>query len=150
LKAHGGLPARVAHGSGQEESLLAIVRGWLEEPELPDAIFAVNDTVALLVMQTLRERGVQIPGEIALVGFDDHYVATYVSPPLTTVRQPFGALGEAAAHLLLDRMTGRYTGAPKRVLLPTQLVVRRSCGSHGLSSQEPTTHQVLKEDVAVW
>jgi hypothetical protein len=52
------------------------------------------------------------------------------------VHQPFDALGETAAHLLLDRMTGRYKGAPRRVLLPTHLVVRDSCGSGVLSVRE--------------
>jgi LacI family transcriptional regulator len=149
LEAHGRHPALVAYGSGTEESLLAIVRGWRDLPEPPDAIFAVNDSTALNVLQVLRKQGVQIPEEIAVVGFDDHYAATHVSPPLTTIRQPFGALGETAAHLLLDRMTGRYKDAPKRVLLPTQLVVRRSCGSNNLSEQEPLPREVLREQVAV-
>jgi DNA-binding LacI/PurR family transcriptional regulator len=157
LESHGGLPPIVGYGKGSEESLLAIVEGWLDLPEPPDAIFAVNDSTALLVMQALRKRGVSIPQEMAVVGFDDQYVATYVSPPLTTVRQPFGALGETAAHLLLDRMTGRYKGAPRRVLLPTDLVIRRSCGgssdlvegSQSLVDPEPTGRKEEQGQVVV-
>jgi LacI family transcriptional regulator len=66
---------------------------------------------------------------------------------LTTVRQPFDALGETAAHLLLDRMTGRYKGAPRRVLLPTHLVVRDSCGSEAQDAPDTGAHEFLTAEV---
>ena len=67
--------------------------------------------------------------DVAVVGFDNGQLAKFVSPSLTTIQQPFRALGETSARLLLQRMTGSYTGISRRVLLPTQLVVRQSCGT---------------------
>lgn len=150
IAAHGqGVAERVAYYCGQEDHMTSIVRNWLTLPEPPDAIFAINDSTALLVIQALRKAGARVPEDIAVVGFDDHYAAAHVSPPLTTVHQPFSALGETAAHLLLDRMTGRYKGEARRVLLPTHLVVRRSCGHNEISAPEPAARSILQEQVAV-
>lgn len=136
----------VAHCGGAEDDPACVVRRWLSLPEPPDAIFAANDSLALIVMQTLREVGVRVPEDISVVGFDDHYAAAHVFPSLTTVHQPFDALGETAAQLLVDRMTGRYRGAPRRVMLPTQIVVRRSCGEP--VHQEALARQILPHEVA--
>lgn len=143
------LTGPVAHYCGQENELDTIIRDWLALPKPPDAIFAINDSAALSVIQALRKAGARVPEDIAVVGFDDHYAAAHVSPPLTTVRQPFDALGETAAHLLLDRMTGRYKGAPRRVLLPTQLVVRDSCGSAAPVVREAAVRTFLPAEVSV-
>jgi LacI family transcriptional regulator len=105
------------------------VQQWLALLQPPDAIFAVNDSTALLVMQILRRQGLRLPADMAVVGFDNQRAAGFVSPPLTTVQQPFVDLGATAAQLLLNRMMGRYQGGPRRVLLPTQLVIRQSCGA---------------------
>jgi LacI family transcriptional regulator len=112
--------------SGDIES---IVRHWMTLPEPPSAIFALNDGLALQIMQTLQGFGLCIPDDVAVVGFDNQNITRFLSPTLTTVQQPFTALGETAAQLLLDRMAGRYKGPPRRVLLPTKLVIRQSCGS---------------------
>lgn len=100
---------------------------WLAMPEPPTAIFAVNDELALLLIQILRTHGVKVPAEMAVVGFDNLRATGFCTPALTTVQQPFMELGATAARLLLDRMTGRAEKTPLRVLLPTQLVIRQSC-----------------------
>lgn len=71
---------------------------------LPDAIFAANDLMAIGILRALRERGIEVPRDVALVGFDDIEGATYTTPSLTSVTQPFAQLGRAAMHRLLARL----------------------------------------------
>ena len=112
--------------------LHGIAEAWLARLDPPTAVFAVNDRLAVKFIQTLVRLGVSVPDQVAVVGFDNSRWAEVVTPALTTVEQPFTAIGETAAHLLLDRMSARYTGPPRRVLLPTRLVVRQSCGAAAL------------------
>jgi LacI family transcriptional regulator len=109
-------------------SVETAVERWMALPDPPSAIFAANDRLAIQVMQILQRTGKRVPAEVAVVGFDNENLAGFVSPPLTTVEQPFRALGETSARMLLERMSGEYSGIPRRVLLPTRLVVRSSCG----------------------
>lgn len=90
------------------------------------AIACANDAMALSAIAALQERGLHVPDEVSVVGFDDLEEARYVVPPMTTVRQPFHELGRKATELLLDRLAGRPL--PEKVVLPTELIVRRSCG----------------------
>lgn len=91
-----------------------------------DAFVAVNDDMATDVMQVLQARGYRIPGDIAIAGFDDHEISRYLSPPLTTARQPLSDLGKLAVELLITQLDGKEV--PAKVILPTELVVRQSCG----------------------
>jgi DNA-binding LacI/PurR family transcriptional regulator len=92
-----------------------------------DALVCGNDTVALGALTTLRERGVRVPHDVAVVGFDDIPLAAHTVPPLTTVRSPLLRMGEAAAHLLID-LVESGPRRPTATRLPTTLVVRESCG----------------------
>ncbi|MFT4000315.1 MAG: LacI family DNA-binding transcriptional regulator [Rhizobium sp.] len=92
----------------------------------PTAIFAANDLMAIGVMQSLRERGIRIPEDIAVVGFDDISAAKLVTPTLTTVAQFQWKMGERAAQTLMDRLRGEKTGAGTAVEMPFDLVVRGS------------------------
>jgi LacI family transcriptional regulator len=92
-----------------------------------EAIFAANDQMALGATEALRARGLAVPAEIALVGYDDILVARYAEPALTSVQGDMAAVGSLAARRLLDLMEGRPV-AESTTLLPTSLVVRRSCG----------------------
>lgn len=94
-------------------------------PFQPDAIFAGSDTVALGALRAVREAGLEVPRDIALVGFDDVDVATHVDPPLTSMRQPLIAKGAAAAELLLDLIQNKVQ-MPQQILMETELVVRES------------------------
>ncbi len=125
------LPARVEFGGPTTETnaeMTRLVDRWIATEAIPDAVFAVNDGLALLLIRALRDRGLKAPGDVAVAGFDDIGAAALMEPPLTTVRQPFYEMGQTAARLLLDRMAGTYTGVARRVTCPTQLVVRESCG----------------------
>jgi LacI family transcriptional regulator len=97
----------------------------------PTAIFAANDTMAVGALKMLREAGLRVPQDIALVGFDDIPIASAIEPPLTTVRQPIVRLGSMAVEVLLSIIadtSGNETSV-QRIALPTELVIRGSCGS---------------------
>jgi LacI family transcriptional regulator len=95
--------------------------------ELPDAVVCANDQMAIGAMRELQAGGLRVPGDIAVVGFDDIYPGTLIAPSLTTVHQPMRQLGQRACTRLLQRIAD--PGLPHRVeLLPTELVVRESCG----------------------
>jgi LacI family transcriptional regulator len=90
-----------------------------------DAIFAHNDLSAIGAMQAVREAGLHVPDEIAVVGFDDVPSAAHTVPNLTTVRQPMRQMGATAAHMLLDHFAG--TPMPQTpTVIPTELIVRGS------------------------
>lgn len=90
----------------------------------PDAIFVASDLMARGALTALRGAGVRVPEDIALVGFDDSSVALTTDPPLTTMRQPMYAQGEAMTQVLLSRLAGE--DPPRTTILPTELVVRGS------------------------
>jgi LacI family transcriptional regulator len=121
-------PELVVEGDWSEASGYAAMRRLLAAK--PDAVFAANDSMALAALRALNESGVRVPEEIAIVGFDDIPAAAAADPPLTTVRQPIRRLGEVATQTLLE-LIEEPSGPPRRVILPTELVVRTSCGSTG-------------------
>lgn len=90
----------------------------------PDAIFVASDLMARGALTALRAAGIRVPEDVALVGFDDSSVALSTDPPLTTMRQPMYAQGEAMAGVLLSRLAGRDPA--HTTILPTELVVRAS------------------------
>lgn len=96
----------------------------LEDP--PTAVFSANDLMAIGAMDAAREGGLSLPRDLALVGYDDIEAAALVSPPLTTVVNPAYEAGREAGRLLLDRMTGRYVGERREVVLRSRLVERGS------------------------
>jgi DNA-binding LacI/PurR family transcriptional regulator len=91
-----------------------------------DAIVASNDYMALGAMEELARRRITVPDQMAVVGFDDIAPARVTSPPLTTVRQPLEQLGREGALRLLDQLEGKPVSGS--LTLPTELVLRRSCG----------------------
>lgn len=90
---------------------------------LPDAIFAANDAMAAGILRTLRQAGRRVPGDVAVVGFDGSDVARHLD--LTTIQAPMRAMGREAAKQAIDLING--TNGHHHVVLPTQLVVRRTC-----------------------
>lgn len=95
----------------------------------PQAIFAVNNLVAVGVVQALRQRGLSVPRDMALACFDDIELASQLSPFLTVMAQPAETFGTIAAQLLIERIAGRASERPRRVALSPELVVRLSSGS---------------------
>jgi LacI family transcriptional regulator len=104
----------------------------------PEAIVCGNDEMAIGALGVLGERKLRAPIDIAITGFDDIASGRHVRPALTTVHQPMRDLGEHAVRVLLDRL--REPDAPRRsVVLPTQTVIRRSCGCRGRSASRKRT-----------
>jgi LacI family transcriptional regulator len=99
---------------------------WFAQDDVPDAVMCANDLMAIGVMDAARAAGRSVPGDVAIVGFDDIETASLVSPRLTTVVNPASDIGAACAHALLDRIAAGPTGPATRVALPTRLVVRDS------------------------
>ena len=98
-----------------------------ERALLPRAIACANDQTALGVMYSLAARGIDVPGDVAVTGFDDIPVARHLRPQLTTVRQPIQDLG-ATAFEILHSMISKGEPEQRDVVLPTRLVRRESCG----------------------
>jgi DNA-binding LacI/PurR family transcriptional regulator len=92
------------------------------------ALFAANDLSAIGAMTALREYGLNVPGDVSVVGFDDIHVASYTSPKLTTIRQPIYDMGRAAAKLLIDAREKKVSLKDKTMIFTGELVVRESTG----------------------
>jgi DNA-binding LacI/PurR family transcriptional regulator len=119
--------ALIAPGDFTLPAGTAAVRALIDERRASfQALVAANDYMALGAIEALRARGVRVPADAAVMGFDDLDEARYAHTPLTTVRQPLREQGELAAEMVLAQLRG--DGVPARTLLPAQLVVRRSCG----------------------
>jgi len=133
LSAHGlSLPPEaIAEGNYLRGSGYPAMLRLLDLPERPEVVIAGNDQMAADAILAAQERGLTIPDDLAVVGFDDVPLASYIQPTLTTVHQPVHEMGVHAARLVLDLLRAHAEGkdmvAP-RVILPTKLVIRRSCG----------------------
>jgi LacI family transcriptional regulator len=124
MRAAGYYEGRFSAFSGKQaaQELMA-----LPDRDLPDAIICANDQMAIGAMRELQAGGLRVPADIAVVGFDDIYPGSLIAPSLTTVRQPMRQLGQRACSRLLERIAD--PGLPHQVeLLPTELIVRESCG----------------------
>lgn len=133
LLANPGLVAGVpgfdlAAGAEGARRLLA-----LQEP--PTALFAIADLLALGAMQFIKATGRQVPGDVALVGFNDIPLAALVVPGLTSVASPTQELGRQAMGMLQDLIAGRQP-AHQEIVLPVSLVARQSCGEHDEKTKE--------------
>ena len=133
----GYIKALTERGRNIDESL--IVEGDFTEaggyyamqqllPNKPDAVFAASDIMAIGAMRALREAGLRVPEDIALVGFDDLPLATMPEPRLTTIRQPVYQFGVKAVEILLDLIENGIE-PPRRIIMDTELIIRNSCGA---------------------
>jgi LacI family transcriptional regulator len=109
------------HATGGVRAALPL----LDRSDPPTAIFAFNDMLAIGVMQAARMRGIDVPRELSIIGFDDTFEASIVSPPLTTVRQPLAEMGRMAVNLLVRQLQNQSIEA-LHVELATKLTVRES------------------------
>jgi LacI family transcriptional regulator len=120
-------PELVLEGNFSEEDGYSLTRLLLVRN--PDAIFAASDAMALGALRALREACLRVPEDVAVVGFDDLPFAASADPPLTTIRQPIQRTGAMAAQTLIDVIEHPAEPLARRILLPTELVIRRSCGA---------------------
>jgi LacI family transcriptional regulator len=119
-------PALIREGDFLQPQSFLCANELLDLTPAPTAIFASNDVSAFGVMAAARERGLSIPDDLSVLGFDDIPAAAQVHPTLTTIRQPLAEMGRTAVQLLF-----RYISEPdapmKRIELPTELIIRQSC-----------------------
>jgi LacI family transcriptional regulator len=94
---------------------------------VPSAVIAVNDTVAIGVVEALLERSVRIPGDVSVIGYDDINIAGLIRIPLTTIHQPKFRMGEIAASQLIDKIERAERGIARQFLIQPKLVERESC-----------------------
>ncbi len=118
-----------ASGAIEPQSAHEATLQFLDLPAPPTAIFAVNNVAAVGVAEAVRERGLDIPGDLALVCFDDLGQASRIDPFLTVFAQPAETFGTIGVQLLLDRIVGRIDERERIVILPGELVVRASSGA---------------------
>lgn len=100
----------------------------LENPNRPDGLFAVNDRVAIGAISVIRSEGLSVPGDIAVVGFDNDPSSAYTNPSLTTISQPSFEIGREAAQLFLNTQNIEKEGEVKfeKIILPPELLIRES------------------------
>jgi LacI family transcriptional regulator len=99
----------------------------LELEEKPEAFFIASDPMAIGALKALQEANLSVPSDVAIVSFDDIEIAQFTSTPLTTIRVQTKEMGQTGVKLLMDRFNGRKI--PLKVIVPSELVVRQSCGA---------------------
>jgi DNA-binding LacI/PurR family transcriptional regulator len=119
-----GLKPRVIDGDWNIETGYLIGRNLDIDTDKVTAIFAANDNLSLGLMHAFRERGIDVPGRLSIVGFDDVAEAPYFEPPLTTLRPDLAKLGRVAMGLILGQITGESVEGSHTVR--PELIVRKS------------------------
>ena len=121
----------VTYGNFSSQSGIDAIRVLLDERQLRptidfEAVIATNDNMALAALEEMQRRGIRVPFDVAVVGFDDIDTSRFEMPPLTTVRMPFYEMGRQAAEMVLAKVQGEPF--VEHATVPGQLVVRQSCG----------------------
>jgi LacI family transcriptional regulator len=130
-------PALIREGNFKQDSGRELARQLLKLSPLPTALFCTNNLMTVGALQTLGERGVRIPLDVSLVGYDDMEWWTLTHPPLTTVGQPVYDLGREAMRLLLAQIGVHGRRRPQRVMLKPELILRASCGPPAVTEAQP-------------
>lgn len=128
--------AMVAEGDFTEVSGYTAMRKLL--PQRPDAVFISSDLMAQGALRAIYQEGLSVPDDVALVGYDDLPPAAQTNPPLTTIRQPIKRAGQTAVETLID-LLAHGSEPPRRIILPTELVIRQSC-----SATRPLIREVMR------
>jgi LacI family transcriptional regulator len=124
-----GLQEDAFFNCDSEEDTLRAMQEKLRGANPPTAILASNTLATRYVLSALLHMGVRMPNDVAFAGFDDFDMAEFTSPSLTVVRQPAQEMGRVATSLLFDRITrGELPQTGNRIVLPVEIVLRRSCG----------------------
>jgi DNA-binding LacI/PurR family transcriptional regulator len=118
------LPELVVHGDGLPEGGTMAMNKLLSLPTPPTAVFCYNDMTALGVLRAIHMRGLRVPSDISVIGFDDLFFASYTQPRLTTVRQPMRQMGRMALESLLHLMSGEQSA--QSIDVPAELIIRES------------------------
>ncbi|HZQ06075.1 MAG TPA: LacI family DNA-binding transcriptional regulator [Anaerolineae bacterium] len=132
-------PELVVEGDWEVQSGFPAVKHFLGLSARPTALFAANDFMALGAIYALQDEGLSVPGDIAVVGYDDREIASLSRPTITTVRMPCYEMGEASAKLLLGMIANQARSA-EPVKVQGKLIVRESCGAEKGKRTADTYH----------
>lgn len=113
-------------GEFTRESGYKLMNEMIKQNNLPTAIFAASDPIAIGIIKALNEHNLRIPEDISIIGFDDIDDASYTNPPLTTVHTPAYYMGQYGAMMLYS-ILGEFDTCPLKVALPCYLIIRESC-----------------------
>jgi DNA-binding LacI/PurR family transcriptional regulator len=119
-------PEYETHINFRPESAVAALDNWLALPEPPDAIFAINYTNAFDLLVALKQRGIRVPDDMAVVGFGDEFMASMIEPGLTTVNLHPYRIGQQAARLFLEQVRQKESFQPRTFVITGDLVIRQS------------------------
>jgi LacI family transcriptional regulator len=120
-------PRYLKFGDFRQQTGYNIIRSLIQEGDYPSAIFAENDVLAIGILHGIKDSGLKVPEDIALIGFDDISFSAYQEIQLSTIKQPKEQMGRIAVVILIDEIeAGERNRPPKRVILEPELVVRRS------------------------
>jgi DNA-binding LacI/PurR family transcriptional regulator len=114
------------HCQDLHQDVVSAVQKLLDLKEPVDAIFCMNDPIAITAMQVIKEKKIKIPGQISIVGFTNEPVSSFIEPSLTTVSQPAHEMGKAAAKIFIDQLNQKKEFKPVTKVLKTELIVRNS------------------------
>jgi LacI family transcriptional regulator len=120
--------AQVCYGHYTQESGYQMAQQALAATPRPTALFAANNFIAIGAFRALREVGLSVPDDLSVVAFDDLPPAMVIDPFLTVAGQPAYEMGQRAAELLFARLAGEAQAEPQEIVLPTQMIIRRSSG----------------------
>jgi len=134
-----GLEAEVIGNIGSEEAMDALAAGWRKDAARPTAVFSLKRITSALLLRSLHRQKLNVPGEIAVVGFDDFDLAEVLGAPLTVVRQSPAEVARSAADLLFGKIAEARSAESRaaaaagkqqihRICFPAHLVLRHSCG----------------------
>ncbi len=124
-----GIETKEVSGVDDLPSAITIMEKLIDGPAAPTAVFMPNNVTTMLVLEALHELRVNIPDTLAVIGFDNFELAHMLRPPLTVIAQPINEMARRAAELLFERLEeGAAAGPPRRIDLPVELIIRKSCG----------------------
>ena len=126
LRGHDATVFRPRRGADNAAAIRSQLSDWLKELPKPVGVFAVTDAMSVQVLEAARARGMDVPGDVAIIGVDDEeFVCDYARPTLSSVRPDFEAAGRRSVEMLMDVISGRV-GSPMLATFPPPNVVRRS------------------------
>lgn len=120
------IPELVLDVAGRDDNGYGAVMGLLKKGILPDAVFATSDPRAIGAIRAIKDCGLNVPGDVSVVGFDDLSISPFLDPPLTTVSQPLYEMGAKAARRLIEIINGEKNEKAKIELVKASLVIRKS------------------------
>lgn len=114
-------------GDFEDDVAYESIEKIINDNDIPDAIFAANDQMGLAAIRAFQEFDIEVPGQVAVVGFDDIYTSSLVHPSLTTIWRDERKMGETAVEMIFEMLEGRVE--KHSVIMPTKLIVRESSGA---------------------